>query len=56
MTIGMGRNSWILAVRGVLAILFGLYALLAPWRALAGHRGGGRAPGLSPCRLSSSRL
>jgi len=35
MTIGMGRNSWILGVRGVLAILFGLYALLAPWRALA---------------------
>ena len=35
MTIGMGRNSWILGVRGVVAILFGLYALLAPWRALA---------------------
>jgi uncharacterized membrane protein HdeD (DUF308 family) len=35
MTIGMGRNWWILAARGVVAILFGLYALLAPWRALA---------------------
>ncbi|HXJ82735.1 MAG TPA: DUF308 domain-containing protein [Candidatus Methylomirabilis sp.] len=30
-----GRNSWILGVRGVVAILFGLYALLAPGRALA---------------------
>jgi uncharacterized membrane protein HdeD (DUF308 family) len=35
MTIGMGRNSWILGLRGVLAILFGLYALLAPGLALA---------------------
>jgi uncharacterized membrane protein HdeD (DUF308 family) len=35
MTIGMGRNWWILGVRGVVAILFGLYALLAPYRALA---------------------
>lgn len=35
MKIGMGRNSWILGVRGVMAILFGLFALLAPWRALA---------------------
>jgi uncharacterized membrane protein HdeD (DUF308 family) len=35
MTIGMGRNSWILGVRGVVAILFGLYALFAPWSALA---------------------
>jgi uncharacterized membrane protein HdeD (DUF308 family) len=34
-TIGMGRNSWILGVRGVVAILFGLYALLVPRRALA---------------------
>src|SRR5215475_2202365 len=31
----MGRNSWILGVRGVVAILFGLYALFAPRRALA---------------------
>ncbi len=35
MKIGMGRNWWILGVRGVIAILFGLFALLAPWRALA---------------------
>ncbi|HXJ83859.1 MAG TPA: DUF308 domain-containing protein [Candidatus Methylomirabilis sp.] len=35
MTIDMGRNWWILGIRGVVAILFGLYALLAPWRALA---------------------
>ena len=34
MKIGMGQNSWILGVRGVVAILFGLYALFAPWRAL----------------------
>jgi uncharacterized membrane protein HdeD (DUF308 family) len=32
---GMGRNSWILGVRGVVAILFGLYALLVPGLALA---------------------
>src|SRR5262245_45104116 len=30
MKIAMGRNSWILGVRGVIAILFGLYALLEP--------------------------
>jgi uncharacterized membrane protein HdeD (DUF308 family) len=35
MKIGMGRNAWILGVRGVVAILFGLYALLVPGRALA---------------------
>src|SRR5262245_39079963 len=35
MTIGMGRNWWILGVRGVVAILFGLYALLRPGIALA---------------------
>lgn len=35
MKIGMGRNSWILGVRGVVAILFGLYALLVPGLALA---------------------
>ena len=35
MKIGMGRNWWLLAVRGVLAILFGLYALLMPGLALA---------------------
>ena len=35
MKVAMGRNSWILGVRGVIAILFGLYALLAPGRALA---------------------
>jgi uncharacterized membrane protein HdeD (DUF308 family) len=35
MKIGMGRNSWILGVRGVVAILFGLYALLLPRLALA---------------------
>jgi uncharacterized membrane protein HdeD (DUF308 family) len=27
---GMGGNSWILGVRGVVAILLGLYALLVP--------------------------
>jgi uncharacterized membrane protein HdeD (DUF308 family) len=35
MKIGMGQNSWILGVRGVIAILFGLYALLVPGLALA---------------------
>jgi len=35
MTIAMGQNSWILGVRGVVAILFGLYALLVPGVALA---------------------
>src|SRR5215813_1467294 len=35
MTIAMGRNSWILGVRDVVAILFGLYALLVPGSALA---------------------
>lgn len=35
MKIGMGRNWWILGVRGVVAILFGLYALLVPGRALS---------------------
>jgi len=35
MKIGMGRNWWILGVRGVVAILFGLYALLVPGIALA---------------------
>ncbi len=34
MKIGMGRNWWILGVRGVVAILFGLYALLVPRLAL----------------------
>jgi uncharacterized membrane protein HdeD (DUF308 family) len=35
MRIGMGRNAWILGVRGVAAILFGLYVLLVPGLALA---------------------
>src|SRR5262245_54910874 len=35
MKIAMGRNAWILGVRGVVAILFGLYALFSPWRALS---------------------
>jgi len=35
MKVGMGRNWWLLVVRGVLAILFGLYALLVPGMALA---------------------
>src|SRR2546426_3652665 len=35
MKIGMGQNWWILAARAVLAILFGLYVLVAPGRALA---------------------
>lgn len=35
MKIGMGRNSWILGVRGVVAILFGLFVLLVPGLALA---------------------
>jgi uncharacterized membrane protein HdeD (DUF308 family) len=35
MKVAMGRNSWILGIRGVVAILFGLYALLVPGRALA---------------------
>src|SRR5262245_14319640 len=35
MKIGMGRNWWLLGVRGVLAILFGLYTLLVPGLALA---------------------
>jgi uncharacterized membrane protein HdeD (DUF308 family) len=35
MNVAMGRNSWILSVRGVVAIFFGLYALFMPGRALA---------------------
>src|SRR5262245_14855393 len=35
MKVAMGRNSWILGVRGVVAILFGLYALFAPGRVLS---------------------
>ena len=35
MKVSVGRNWWILALRGVLAILFGLYALLRPGMALA---------------------
>ena len=35
MKVEIGRNWWILAARGVLAILFGLYALLRPGMALA---------------------
>src|SRR5262249_47282914 len=35
MNVAMGRNSWILGFRGGVAILFGLYALLVPGRALA---------------------
>jgi len=31
----MGRNSWLLGVRGVVAILFGVFALCAPWGALS---------------------
>ncbi len=34
MKVAMGRNWWILAGRGVLAILFGLYALVVPGLAL----------------------
>src|SRR5215831_3032764 len=35
MKIAMGRNAWILGLRGIVAILFGLYALLVPGSALA---------------------
>src|SRR5262245_9770902 len=35
MKVAMGRNSWILGARGIVAILFGLYALLVPGGALA---------------------
>ena len=35
MKISIGQNWWILAARGALAILFGLYALLRPGMALS---------------------
>jgi len=35
MKVSIGRNWWILAARGILAILFGLYAILRPGMALA---------------------